>query len=160
MGRSNMKKSAIIIIAIVLCLITGAINGFPWEHIIATSRAKRYVIEKYQFTPTRAKYHLSIVDGSQRVSLYNKEFNFSFSVSVGRILPISKMSDNYLERLSEYYLAKELNDYVNEITNDKGRAYISLTIGRIHDFTFSEFGENQKICFEKLQGDYWCRIIF
>ena len=129
-------KKLIIILFVLSFLFVGACNGFPWEHIIATSRAKTYVKEKYQLTPIKAKYHLSIVDGSQRVSLSSKEFGFSFSVYVGRILPINKMTDNYLKRLSEYYLAKELDEYIKEKTNDKGKAYANLA-GQIHNYTLS-----------------------
>ena len=138
----------------------GVFNGFPWEHIIATSRAKKYVIEKYQFTPIKAKYHLSIVDGSQRVSLHNKEFDISFSVYVGRILQINEMTDDYLENLSRYYLTKDLDEYIKEKTDDKGIAYASLFAGRISDrFTLSELEKNPQIIFEELKDCYWCRII-
>ena len=77
-----MNKAIIvaIIMAILILLFIGWINGFPWEHIIATNRAKTYVIEKYQLTPIGAKYHLSVADGSQRVELYTKEWDFSFDV--------------------------------------------------------------------------------
>jgi len=156
---SKTKNSIILIVVIlVLFLIICACKGFPWEHIIATSRAKKYVTEKYQFTPTKAKYYLSIVDGPQRVLLYNDEFDFSFSVSVGRILPINKMSDDYLERLTEYYMARDLNDYIKKKTNNKGKAIISSSFGRIHDFTLSELEENTQIAFEKLQEKYGCII--
>ena len=82
----------------------------------------------------------------------------AIDVYVGRINEIGEYSDNYLHKLSEYYLTKDLNEYIKEITDDKGRANASIFTGQSKDYILSELEKNPKIVFEKLQDSYWLYI--
>ena len=156
-----MKKS-IVIIAIILILIIFLIGdsyGFPWEHIIATSRAKKYIEEKYQLTPIRVKYYVHKVP-APHVEIYTKELDFPFTVYTDRIRQISEMKDNYLEKLSEYYLTKNLKEYVSKVTNQNSYVDVSLNVNKIDKYSVNELKTNQLLVFEQLQEMYSCNITF
>ena len=159
----KIKIIIIIITAVILMLaflIIGVVFGFPWEHYIAVRETKKYVEEKYQLTPIKATYNAFILNYSTGpyVTISTEEWDFKFEVYTGRIRPINEFRDNYLEKLSEYYLAKDLDEYTKEITNDQGMAFTTLFVDIKDKIAISEMQKNPQIVFEKLQDTYWCRI--
>ena len=144
--------AAILLTLIVLELFV----GFPFEHIIANSIARRYVTETYGFTPTKTQASI-LLEHPISVTVWVEEKPYSFDVIMGRFF-FADISDNYLFRTAEYIMEKELNDYVSDITNQNGRAYVSIFSGRIKDFSLSDVEENPEIVFEKVEW-YYCGIV-
>ena len=164
MERLSLKRKIIItiIITIILLLplfIIGGLYGFPWERYIAIKNAKIYVEEKYKLTPIKATYHIFYFPPTEYITIYTKELDFSFDVYTEvRVHQENKRFDNYLDKMSEYILAKDLVEYVKEKTDNQGNAYASLYVLTEDKYTLSETEANPQIIFEKLQNKYYCGI--
>jgi len=161
----KIKIVIIIIIAVVLILaflIIGVVFGFPWEHYISIKNAKIYVEEKYQLTPIKGRYSRFLFDPTMvYVEIYTKELDFSFEVYTDRIKRnYNGAKDNYSLNLAQYLLAKDLDAYIKEITNDQGMAFVAFGGRILNELTVSDIEENPKIVFEKLQESYYCSITF
>lgn len=148
----------IIIAGIIMGIIMGIIYGFPWERIIAAHNARNDVKETYGFTATKKSVSM-LLDYPVIVTVSTKENLFDFGVDMSRS-DLNDISDDYLKRMAEYTLGRNLNDYVEKITGQRAKAYVYLQIGRIHEFSLNELKANSNIAFEKLEGCYYSTIRF
>ena len=154
------KKVLVIVGSIVtfLVLMYGFVAGFyPFEHNIIIRNAKRYVIETYGLTPTDVEVINLYLWFPVMVRVETEEDDFWFHLRTGRFhYSVTHFGDNYVERMAEHVLTKDLRAYVENITNGQGRVWASVTGGFISPQLRAEPGilENPNIVFEKLRGQY------
>jgi len=144
-------------VVIVLALIVlELLVGFPFEHIIANNKARRYVTETYGLTPTKTQ--ASILLGYPiTVTVWVEEKPYDFDVKMSRFV-FTFMSDSLLNRTVEHIMGTDLNDYVFGVTKQNGRASVYIISGPIKDFSLSDVEKNPGIVFEKRKSHY-CSIV-
>lgn len=147
-------KIAVLIIFMGGCLM-GFVYGFPWEHIITRYKARNYVEQTYGLTITRMRVSF-LVDYPVIAAVSTKENSFDFGVYMSRS-DLNNIWDNYLDFMTKYVLGRELNNYIEDVTEKRGSANILLD-GNINEFTLAELNSNPKIAFEKLKNEYECAI--
>jgi len=157
-----MLKIIIIILIITILLagiIYGLILGFPGESIIIIRNTKKYVIETYGFTPKELRIINLYMDYPVFIQVKTEENDFVFTVNAPRYnYNYREWSDDYLIRMTEYILEKDLKDYVNKALGANGQAYVSLNTKRLKAFTLDELKADSSLAFE-LQEKYACRIL-
>ena len=164
---SKRKICLFVIIGLIVIIILGVFLikfRFDARREQAVQIAREYLFEKYnremQFLDVN---HVGFPFAVWRIKFSSKNNpNIIFNVRIGAG-PLfgdlnRNITDDYLERLSEYILKKDLNEYVIKRTDNNGRANIDMFSGRIIAFSMAELENNPSLPFEKLQKRYWCRI--
>jgi len=148
----------LLVVLIILFVFFGSALGFPWEKIIASDAARKYVIETYGLTPIKTRAHF-FAGGANGVYVTTEELPFDFDVAISRnnLKPLD--NDNYLECLVEYKLsqaiAEDMQFLLDENCTVQVRSFISLTRRSPKGLSIDMVNENPKEVFEKLSGDYY-----
>ncbi len=151
-----IKISAVIIV--IYGVFMGYVAGFPWERIIARYKARNYVEQTYGLTITRTRISM-LLDEGITATVSTKENPFDFKVYMSRS-DLNNISDDYLDCKTEYVLGRDLNNYVEKVTDKRGSVNISVISAIINEFSLAELETNPKIAFEKLKYKYDCDIDF
>jgi len=148
---------ALTIVALFAFIFFGFVGGFrPIEHRIIIRNAKRYVMEAYGLTPTNVRVTTLYLWFPVTVSVETEENDFWFTLRTGRFFyGVRHFNDDYLARMTEHILARDLRAYVEEITNGQGTAIVLLYIGGsqiLNYFTLPELKANPSVALENLQS--------
>ena len=159
--KKKIKKIVIgfAIIIFFAMVVLGFRGGFyPLEHRIIIRNAERYVIETYGLTPTNVRITTLYLWFPVTVRVETEEHGFWFQLRTGRFsYSIEHFDDDYLSRTIDYILSRELNAYVEEVTNGRGMAWASLRNRRMgiqNQLSLSELEADQDAVFEKLQYEF------
>ena len=160
-----MKKIIIIISLIYIFLIFRG-GFYPLEHNIIIRNATKYVIEKYNIVPAEVRITTLYLWFPVTVRITTED-GFWFTLRTGRFFYKTRhFTDDYLRRMTQEILQRELRNYVNEVTDGKASAIVSLFTSLLVRTSWDEatalieIKNNPNIVFEKLYSGYFCSVTF
>ena len=143
-------------IALVVAVF-GFMRGFiPLEHMIIIRNAKKYVIETYGLTPTEVRITNLFMGYPVYVLFEVEEHDFWFEVIASRF-HYREWRDDYIIKLAESILVKDISVYLNEVLGENGSVDIKINSNRLENLTPNELQADPSLAFG-IQEMYICRI--